>query len=142
MYPFIQALHVGNFNLILGSFIVLLGALLLLRRKPEFMQSKGQRYFALAYMILVDIQLILGIALYFTSPTVATALSDFGAAMGASRLRFFALEHPLTGLLTLSFAHLLYGTAKRNPENHKRILTFAVLSGVMLVLTARSLLSA
>ncbi len=106
------------------------------------MQSKGQRYFALAYMILVDIQLILGIALYFTSPTVGSALSDFGAAMGASRLRFFALEHPLTGLLTLSFAHLLYGTAKRNPENHKRILTFAVLSGVMLVLTARSLLSA
>ncbi len=105
------------------------------------MQSKGQRYFTLAYMILVDVQLILGIALYFTSPTVGSALSDFGAAMEASRLRFFALEHPLTGLLTVSFAHLIYRTAKRNPENHKRILTYTVLSSIMLVLTARSLLT-
>lgn len=55
----------------------------------------------------IDIQLLLGLILYFVlSPITTGALRDFGAAMGVTNSRFFALEHPLMMLLSVVFAHL------------------------------------
>ncbi len=55
----------------------------------------------------IDIQLLLGLILYFVlSPITTGALRDFGASMGVANSRFFALEHPLMMLLSVVFAHL------------------------------------
>lgn len=59
------------------------------------------------FSIAVDIQLLLGLLLYFFfSPLTRTALQDLGTAMSIGNLRFFVLEHPLYMLLALVFAHL------------------------------------
>lgn len=55
----------------------------------------------------VDIQLLLGLLLYFFfSPLTRTAFQDFGAAMRVADLRFFALEHGFYMLLAVVFVHL------------------------------------
>lgn len=59
----------------------------------------------LLFTIGLDVQLLLGLALYFTSPTVAVALSDLGTAMKAAPLRFWAVEHSMGMVLALVFAH-------------------------------------
>lgn len=63
------------------------------------------------FTILLDVQLLLGLLLYFAlSPFTRAALQDFGAAMKNPQLRFFAVEHVFGMLIALVLAHI--GTAK------------------------------
>ena len=59
------------------------------------------------FIILLDIQLLIGLLLYFVfSPLTKAALSDFGGAMKVSQLRFFAVEHAFGMLIGLVLAHV------------------------------------
>lgn len=52
------------------------------------------------FMAAVDLQVLLGLLLYFgLSPFTKQAMENFGAAMSDGGLRFWAVEH-LTGMLT------------------------------------------
>lgn len=63
------------------------------------------------FTILLDVQLLLGLLLYFVlSPVTGAALADFGGAMGNPQLRFFAVEHVFGMVIALVLAHI--GTAK------------------------------
>jgi hypothetical protein len=60
----------------------------------------------LFFIIALDLQMLLGLLLYFAlSPFTRTAMSDFGAAMGDSFLRFWAVEHVFGMLVGLALAH-------------------------------------
>jgi len=48
---------------------------------------------ALFTLIAVHLQLVIGLVLYFISPTVKVALNDMGAAMKDANLRYWAVEH-------------------------------------------------
>jgi hypothetical protein len=106
MYGIILALHniIRWVALILGIVAAVLAWLGWLRAgewKPI------NRRLGSFFGISVDIQFLLGLLLYFfLSPLTRTALMDFGAAMGAPDLRFFALVHPLYMILGVIFAHL------------------------------------
>jgi hypothetical protein len=50
---------------------------------------------------LLDLQVLVGLILYFVSPLVRSTFGDFGTAMGNEQLRFFALEH--IGMMLLAF---------------------------------------
>jgi hypothetical protein len=66
------------------------------------------------YAIGMDIQLVLGLLLYFVvSPFMDNIRSNFGAAMGESSLRFFAVEHLLMMLVAVVLAHVAVIMAKR-----------------------------
>jgi hypothetical protein len=66
------------------------------------------------YAIGMDIQLVLGLLLYFVvSPLMANIRSNMGAAMSDSSLRFFAVEHLLMMLVAVVLAHVAVITAKR-----------------------------
>ena len=55
----------------------------------------------------LDINLLLGLLLYFFwSPITTGALKDFGAAMGNSSVRFFAVEHIFVMILAVVLAHI------------------------------------
>jgi len=54
---------------------------------------------------LLDLQVLLGLALYGLSPIVRTGLRDLGAAMSVKELRFFAVEHITGMLIALAFMH-------------------------------------
>jgi hypothetical protein len=72
--------------------------------------AKQDRLFGIIFASSIDIQLLLGILLYFVfSPITQSAFSDFGAAMAIKDMRFFAVEHVFYMVLALVFAHL--GTA-------------------------------
>jgi hypothetical protein len=60
----------------------------------------------LFFTIALDLQLLLGLVLYFLlSPLTRAAMGDFGAAMGDSLLRFWAVEHVFGMLVGIALAH-------------------------------------
>ncbi len=66
--------------------------------------------------ISMDIQLLLGIVLYFgLSPITRNALQDFGAAMADSTQRFWAVEHIFMMVLAVILVHVGQVLVKRAP---------------------------
>jgi hypothetical protein len=58
------------------------------------------------FMRTLDVQVLLGLLLYFfLSPITRAALSDFGGAMASSGLRFFAVEHVFGVIVGMVLAH-------------------------------------
>ena len=59
------------------------------------------------FVIALDVQLLLGLLLYFfLSPNTAAMFDDFGAAMRDSTARFWAVEHEVLMLLSIVMAHV------------------------------------
>jgi hypothetical protein len=68
--------------------------------------ARGERW-GLFFMITLDLQLLLGVLLYFVlSPFTREALADFGAAMENAPLRFFAVEHVVLMLVAIVLVHV------------------------------------
>jgi hypothetical protein len=58
------------------------------------------------FIIALDVQLLLGLLLYFVlSPNTAAILEDFGAAMRDRNARFWAVEHGVLMLFAVVMAH-------------------------------------
>jgi uncharacterized membrane protein YozB (DUF420 family) len=120
MYNFVLAVH----N-ILRWVIVILAIVALYRAYRGWLGNgawtEADRKTGLFFTISMDVQLLLGLILYFAlSPLTQAALDDFGAAMGSAELRFFALEHLLYMLLALVLAHVGNGGARRFEEATKK----------------------
>lgn len=96
--------------------------------------NSGDLKIARAFVVTLDVQLLVGLALYgVASPFVASALADMGAAMKSSDLRFWAVEHPLMMVVSLAVAHVGYARLKRAGQaaSHRQAL---VLFGFALLL--------
>jgi hypothetical protein len=75
----------------------------------------------LLFVLAIDIQLLLGLALYLAaSPITRAAIADIGAAMSSSPMRFWAVEHPAAMILAVVFAHL-GRTLGRTPSPGRRV---------------------
>ena len=72
----------------------------------------GNKRVAMFLMICCDIQLVLGLALYFMGPwwTVLTS----GGAMSNKMNRFFSVEHTFGMLVAIVLIHLGYAATKKN----------------------------
>ncbi len=69
--------------------------------------GKNLRLASVIFVIAMDIQLLLGLVLFFgASPITRAAMSDFGAAMKEHESRFFTVEHTLLMLLAVICAHV------------------------------------
>ena len=86
----------------------------------------------LLFTIALDLQMLLGLVLYFLlSPLTRAALGDFGAAMGDSLLRFWAVEHVFGMLVGLVLAHRGRSRARaiQDPlKKHRAAAVFFVLA--------------
>ena len=61
----------------------------------------------LLFTIAFDVQLLVGLILYFAlSPLTTMAMQDMGAAMHAAPIRYWAVEHPFGMLVALILAHV------------------------------------
>jgi len=77
-----------------------------IRGKVEGATSLADRWGLVAMMVL-DIQLLLGLLLYFAlSPNVQAILANFGGAMKDPALRFWAVEHTAAMLGAIVVAHV------------------------------------
>ncbi|MCK7557376.1 hypothetical protein MKQ70_21170 [Chitinophaga sedimenti] len=94
----------------------------------------------LFYMIFPDVQLLLGLILYFvTSALTKAAMANMGAAMKDGQLRFWAVEHLTLGLLAIILAHIGRSKVKKAPTDaakHKAGLIFFGLSFLLVILLA------
>lgn len=69
---------------------------------------------------VMDLQFTLGLLLYAISPLVRSALSDFGAAMKVTELRFFALEHITMMIIAVTLAHVGSALGRRSTTEAPR----------------------
>ena len=66
-----------------------------------------------SYTTIVDIQLLLGLVLYFVSPITSGGLRNFGDAMKVADVRFFLVEHSLVMIIAVVLAHIGRARAKK-----------------------------
>lgn len=98
--------------------------------KREFTETdrKALTFFSIG----MDIQLLLGLLLYFfLSPITTAAFSNFGAAMRDSNTRFFAVEHIMIMIIAVVLAHVAVVTSRRattSPARFKRAAIWLTLS--------------
>jgi len=81
----------------------------------------------LFFMISCDIQLLLGLILYFTGMWFDRVKSDMGAVMKDSAMRFFAIEHALMMIIAWLLVHVGRSMVKRadtDAQKHKRTLIY------------------
>jgi hypothetical protein len=77
-----------------------------LRGKVEGPTSLADRWGMIAMMVL-DLQLLLGLLLYFVvSPNMRAILDNFGGAMKDPALRFWAVEHTSAMFAAIALAHV------------------------------------
>jgi hypothetical protein len=90
------------------------------------------------FAISLDIQLLVGLILYFAlSPLTINAMRDFASAMRSADMRFFALEHVFYMVLAAVFAHLGTALGRRQAEDikkHRIAAIFFTLAVLMLIL--------
>ena len=90
--------------------VLLLGLVAVIRavsaasRRRSWMAADDR--IGLLFIIALDVQVLLGLVLYFAlSPITKAAMSEFGAAMQVSPMRFWAVEHTFGVLVALLLAH-------------------------------------
>lgn len=91
----------------------------------------GDKKVALFTLICAHLQLVVGLILYFVSPTVKLGLEDMGAAMKDPGLRFWAVEHITMMIIGIALITIGYSSAKRGATDeikHKRIATFFLIA--------------
>ncbi len=137
MYNFLKNSHSGL------AYLVLLGLLIStfyyfaqVRSKEKI--TKQKRTIALVTMILVHTQFVLGILLYFVSPIVKQALSDFGSAMGDSNLRLYSLEHPMVMLIVVVLVTLAHRSVKNAMLHNRKLSNLAPVFFLFSLLLAAS----
>ncbi|WP_143307790.1 hypothetical protein [Chitinophaga vietnamensis] len=88
----------------------------------------------LFFMIFFDLQFLVGLILFFTSPLVKSGLADMGAAMKNTPLRFFIVEHETMALIAFALVHIGKSKVKKaatDAQKHKLALIFY---GIALIL--------
>jgi hypothetical protein len=136
MYTAVLVLHS-----LLRWVVLALGVLALVRafggwfgRRPW---TAADKKVGLFFMISVDVQVLLGLLLYFVlSPITRAAFAQFGAAMKVKELRFWAVEHIMLMVLAVVAVHVARVLSKRATDDtarHRRVaIGFAVAMLLML----------
>ena len=99
--------------------------------------GKGHKVPNLLLMIFADLQLLLGLFMYFiTSQIVQSAFKGgMGAAMKNNVMRFWAVEHISMMLLAIVLIHIGYAKAKRAEsavQKHKAAAIFFTIALVVI----------
>lgn len=87
-------------------------------------------------IVVLDVQLLLGLALYAVSPLVRAGWSDLGAAMDNRVLQFWTIEHAPTMTLAVVIVHIGRVVARRADDDRRRyrVATLSVAGATLLIL--------
>lgn len=118
--------------------VVLLGIFAALRaitgwshRKPWRSADESVGRF---FMIAADIQVLLGLLLYFVySPLTALAMDDFGNAMRSPELRFWAVEHGFGALVGVALLHVGRARVRKTADALRKHRTAAIFFSLALI---------
>ncbi|MBX7234631.1 MAG: hypothetical protein K1X65_09625 [Caldilineales bacterium] len=134
MYDFLLTLHS------LLRWVVVIAAVLAVVR--GFLGWSGKRPWSglddrlgLIFTISLDVQVLLGLLLYFVlSPITRAALSNLSAAMSNDVTRFFLAEHFPLMLIAVVLAHIGRSRARKAADNQKKFRQTAIWFGIALLL--------
>jgi len=86
------------------------------------------------FAVALDIQFLAGLLLYVAlSPITRAAFRDFGAAMGSTVLRFWAVEHVFGMLIGLALVHVGRARARKTADPVQRHKVSALFYGLALI---------
>ena len=86
------------------------------------------------FILFFDVQIVIGLLLYVGfSPITQAAFRDFGAAMGNSVMRFWAVEHLFGMLVAVALAHIGRVRARKRIDPRSRHRTTAIFFGLALL---------
>ena len=97
----------------------------------------GDKKVALFTLISAHLQLVVGLILYFVSPSVKVGLANMSAGMKDSQLRFWTVEHigmMLIAIVMITFGYSLAKRGKDDKAKHKRIAIFFLLALIIIFL--------
>jgi uncharacterized membrane protein YozB (DUF420 family) len=101
--------------------------------KRIFNMSKDLRI-SLFALILCHIQLLVGLILYFVSPSGLNAIQEFGMGGLTSTARLLAVEHPFVNILAIIAITVGWSRHKKFVEGDKKFKSIAIFYGIGLLL--------
>lgn len=135
MYRFVLFGHAYlRWFVLLAAVLVLVRSFTGWRSRREWEPGDEKLHFAL--IAGVDLQLLLGLILYFISPITRGFMSDAGTAMKDPLLRFFAMEHLVGMLIAVALFHVGRAVSKKavGPARHKKVFTFTLIGAIVALL--------
>jgi hypothetical protein len=97
--------------------------------------TKFDNVLGIVFTSLMDLQLLIGLALYFfISPVTKLAFSDFGAAMKDADLRFYAVEHISMMLIAVVLVHIGRAKSKKAKTDQAKFKTASIFFLIALVI--------
>lgn len=120
--------------LVFGVWAVLAAVAGLVSKKPY---SSGNNKTGLFFMICCDIQLLLGLILYFTGMWFENLKNHAGEVMKDAVERYFSVEHALMMIIAWLLVHVGRSMVKRagtDAQKHKRTLIYFGIALVIILL--------
>lgn len=114
-------------------FIAVANAIVGLIKDRMFTLEKDFRI-SLFALIIVHLQLILGVILYFVSASGFSAISQFGMGGLTPAARLLALEHPLINIIAIALITVGWSRHKKFMEGKKKFRSIALFYGLGLLL--------
>ena len=97
--------------------------------------ARGINMTTRVFVTALDIQMLLGLILYFAlSPSTRAAFQNMGAAMSNPTLRYWSVEHLAGMILAVAAAHIGRTRMRRAADNDARYKIGAMFVGIALVL--------
>jgi uncharacterized membrane protein len=130
MYKMLLGLHSGIRYIVIVLFVLALIMAItgLFGKKPY---SETNRKINLFAMISAHIQLLTGLILYFFSPMVA--LSDMGAAMKDTALRYWTVEHAVMMIFAVILITVGHSRSKKAIDAFNKHRAIALFYGLALL---------
>jgi hypothetical protein len=117
------------FLLLIGAAIVGKMALSYAKASPW---TDADRKASLLFTVGMDIQFLLGIALYAVSPITRGAMANMKEAMSSPSVRFFVAEHPMIMVFALALAHAGAVIARKAPTDRLKFMRASGFFGLSL----------
>ena len=118
MQPYMLYLHsILRYFILLFAVIVVVQSLIGMLGKKAF--GKGNKMTALFLLICCDLQLLLGLSLYYGT-VIATGMLSSGDVMKDPGKRFWAVEHSVGMLVGIILVHIGYVVAKKNIDSDRK----------------------
>lgn len=98
--------------------------------------GKGDKRIALFLMICCDLQLLLGLVLYYLNGWWSVLIG--GTSMASKYNRFFSIEHAFGMLVAIIVVHIGYSATKKNiPDGakFKRLFWFTLIAMIIILAT-------
>ncbi|OWW26547.1 hypothetical protein B4Q04_02370 [Zobellia sp. OII3] len=134
MYEIIQVVHSYLAYVVLGLlFFAVANAIIGLVGNKMFTMEKDLRL-SLFTLILAHIQLLIGLILYFVSPSGVQAIQTLGMGGLNTASRLLAVEHPFINIIAIVLITIGWSRHKKFVEGNKKFKSIAIFYGLGLVL--------